>query len=327
MPAISPDGRLVAYTARHDDDESGLFVRALNEYDHRLLVEGERPSHPFFSTDGRHIGFFDDDRLWRVDVGGGAPTPLADAPIPFGGTWGPDGDIVFTPNLNSGLYRINASGGAPQQITVPDAAEGGYAHVWPQYDREGESLIFTIWGAGKNRTARLSIESLQWEDLYGRIVPRTSGRIDALAVQRSRWSVACRPVQRERCADPIGTNLRSGRSGSLQLCAEQVWYDFATNGTLIYVPTSGFKHRLTWIERGTGVAEDITTAEAAEIALSPDGEKVLYTSRGALWMYDLIRDTRTRIESQPMTLHTGMGSRRRPNLFQFQSLRRLGFVQ
>ena len=110
-PAISPDGRLVAYTARDDADRSGLYVRALNEYVPRLLVSTGEPFSPFFSPDGRHLGFFGDDQLWRVDVSGGAPTALADAPIAFGGTWGPQGDIVFTPNLNSGLVRIKASGG------------------------------------------------------------------------------------------------------------------------------------------------------------------------------------------------------------------------
>jgi len=299
-PAISPDGRLVAYTARHDADQSGLFVRALDEYIPRLLVSTKQPISPFFSPDGRHLGFFDDGQLWRVDVDGGAPTAVADSPLPFGGTWGPAGNIVFTPNLNSGLYRIKASGGVLEQVTVPDAAAAGYAHVWPHYDDHGDSLIFTIWGPGEKSTARLSIESLRWKKIgvgpsHARLVGAThllqsdqDGGLRAVLFDANDAQIASEPIS--VLPRPIHYTYALFRP----------WYDVSADGNLIYVPTSGFKHRLTWITRESGEAEGILEDEASEIALSPDGGKVLYTSRGSLWMYDLVRNTKTRIESQPM---------------------------
>jgi serine/threonine-protein kinase len=299
-PAISPDGRLVAYTARDDADRSGLYVRGLNEYVPRLLVSTGEPFSPFFSPDGRHLGFFGDDQLWRVDVSGGAPTALADAPIAFGGTWGPQGDIVFTPNLNSGLVRIKASGGVPEQLTVPDFADAGYAHVWPHYDDDGRGLTFTIWGRGDRSTARLSIESLQWERINVGLTH--ARRFGSRYLLQSDQDGGLRTV----LFDANDAQVRSEPISVLTTpihytySAFRPWYDIAANGNLIYVPTTGFKHHLTWVTRESGETEEITEDEAAEIALSPDGEKVLYTSRGSLWMYDLVRDSRTQIESQPM---------------------------
>ncbi len=297
-PAISPDGQLVAYTAWHDEDESGLFVRALNEYGHRLLVESDKPAYPFFSPNGLHIGYFDDNQLWRVDVSGGAPTALAPTPIPFGGTWGPKGDIVYTPSLNSGLFRIDASGGTPEQITVPDYADAGYAHTWPQYDDAGESLIFAIWGAGEQAAGRLWIKSLQWEKVYP--ILNYASLAGSEYLLHSDAEGALRAV-------PLNTNVPPHRKESRPVMTDRiqrsyagddVWYDLSANGTLIYVPTSSFKHRLTWFDRQSKEAVEVMEEEAAEIALSPNGEKVLYTSRGSLWMYDLKRNTPTQIEPQ-----------------------------
>ena len=299
-PAISPDGRLVAYTARHDQAESGLFVRALNEYGHQLLVESDKPAYPFFSPNGLHIGYFDDNQLWRVDVSGGAPTPLAATPIPFGGTWGPKGDIVYTPSLNSGLFRIDESGGTPEQITGPDYADAGYAHTWPQYDDTGESLIFAIWGAGEQAAGRLWIKSLQWEKVYP--VLNHASLAGSEYLLHSDAEGALRAV-------PLNTNVPPHRKESRPVMTDRiqrsyagddVWYDLSANGSLIYVPTSSFKYRLTWFDRESKEGVEVMEEEAAEIALSPDGEKVLYTSRGSLWMYDLTRDTKTQIESQTL---------------------------
>ena len=297
-PAVSPDGRLVAYTARDDASQSGLYVRALDEYVPRLVVGTGDPFNPFFSPDGRQIGFFDDDLLWRVDVGGGTPTALAAAPIPFGGTWGPGDDIVFAPSLNSGLYTINASGGEAERITVPDGDSTSYAHVWPEYAASGESLIFTILGSGQKRTARLAVESRQWEEIsVGGSDARMVGSTHLLQSDQDGglWAV---PL---RSGTAAGSEPISAVAGSVHYlyASSRAWYDVSPGGSLIYVPTSGFKHRLTWITRESGAAQTVMEEEMAEIALSPDGENVLYTLRGGLWVYDLVRNTRTRVEAQP----------------------------
>lgn len=97
--AITPDGsRLVAsfVSAR----ETGLWVRSLDQVEPLVLKGTERGGQPFWSPDGRWIGFFVEDTLKKVDRLGSSPQALTDAlPRPYrnrGGTWGPSGVILFS---------------------------------------------------------------------------------------------------------------------------------------------------------------------------------------------------------------------------------------
>jgi len=51
------------------------------------LAGAEGASFSFWAPDGRAIGFFADGKLKRIDLTGGAPQVLADAPVGRGGTW------------------------------------------------------------------------------------------------------------------------------------------------------------------------------------------------------------------------------------------------
>ena len=95
---------------------------------------------PFFSPDGRWIAFFSGGWLKKVEVSGGAPVPIAPAPNPRGGTWGPDDTIVFTPTTTTGLYRVAASGGTPVEITKP--SENERTHRWPSFLPDGNAVVF-----------------------------------------------------------------------------------------------------------------------------------------------------------------------------------------
>ena len=141
-PAVSPDGRSIAYVATAADGVSRLYVRALDRFESTGIPESEGAQQPFFSRDGGRIGFFARGKLLTVSLSGGAPTAIAAASFqPLGGTWGEDDTIVFVPALTSGLLRIPSAGGKPQKVTVPDEAAGGYAHVWPQFLPGGRSVL------------------------------------------------------------------------------------------------------------------------------------------------------------------------------------------
>ena len=147
-PAISRDGRTLAYAARDATGVARLYVRALDRFEASVVPESEGAQAPFFSPDGSRVGFFARAKLMTAAVAGGAPTPIADASAhPLGGTWGEDDTIVFGPALSAGLLRVPSSGGKPQQLTEPDEAARGYAHGRPQFLPGGRSVLFTIWGA------------------------------------------------------------------------------------------------------------------------------------------------------------------------------------
>jgi serine/threonine protein kinase len=107
---ISPDGSTIAIIAE-DDTNRRLYLRSLDSPDLRPLARTEGAEGPFFSPDGRWIAF-SQDGLKKVSLAGGSPVNIA--PRIFGkGTWSPAGDIYYTSDYNTGLFRVSAAGGTP----------------------------------------------------------------------------------------------------------------------------------------------------------------------------------------------------------------------
>jgi serine/threonine-protein kinase len=80
--AISADGRRVAFVANTAGDNPRflLWVRDLNSLDSKPLVGTDGARLPFWSPDGKNIGYFANGKLWRIDTEGAPPIELADAP-------------------------------------------------------------------------------------------------------------------------------------------------------------------------------------------------------------------------------------------------------
>jgi Tol biopolymer transport system component len=133
--ALSPDGRTVALVAY--SDQANKYMIWTYEVGGRApaTVQGtEDASHPFWSPDGRSIGFFAQGRLKKVDVFlGRSPQVLCDAPHGRGGTWNRDGVILFAPNGSTGLYRVSSAGGTPVEVTKVDASRSESSHRWPVF--------------------------------------------------------------------------------------------------------------------------------------------------------------------------------------------------
>src|SRR6478672_7976673 len=107
-PAISPDGRLVAYTLRETDwDENAyhteIWLADARSGDRRQLTNGKKSSSsPTWSPDGSRLAFAsdrDDKRqIYLIDPAGGEGRKLTSIEDGVGGfAWSPDGaSIAFT---------------------------------------------------------------------------------------------------------------------------------------------------------------------------------------------------------------------------------------
>jgi eukaryotic-like serine/threonine-protein kinase len=142
-PAISPDGRRIAYRARRADGVPLLWVRDLANGDAQPLPGTEDAVQPFWSPDSRDLGFFAGPALKRVSATGGPIRLVTDNVGPwtgYGATWAPDGTIAFAGQ--EGLFRVPAEGGTAAQSLVK-LQSGDWAHYWPSFLPDGRRFLFT----------------------------------------------------------------------------------------------------------------------------------------------------------------------------------------
>ncbi len=234
--AISPDGSALAYVAN-----GAIFLRPIDQVEARPIAgTAGAPNHPFFSPDGRAIGYqdFGAGELRRIAVSGGTPVTLARVTNLFGATWNDDDSIVF--GQEDGIWKIAARGGAPEQLVKTEAGERGHA---PQLLPGGAWILFTLRSEPGSRgweRASLVVQSLATgerrvitEGRDGRYVTATGHLVFAVKsaifaapfdLSSMRLSGAARPLI-EGIRPP--TNF-PGTTGTAN-------FDLSDTGTLVYV--------------------------------------------------------------------------------------------
>jgi len=144
--AISPDGTQLAFVGT-TAGVNRLWLRSLNELTARPLGDVRGGGAPFWSADGKHVAFFADDQLMRVDIAGGVPTPIAENRAlrqqMRGGAWNVDGVIIVT--SGSTLARVPANGGTLEPLTTLDTSAGETFHAYPHFLPDGQHLLYTAY--------------------------------------------------------------------------------------------------------------------------------------------------------------------------------------
>lgn len=302
--AVSPDGRRVVYVGRNGSGTQ-LYVRALGDDDAVPIVGTDGARDPFFGPAGQRVGFFANQGLYKVSLAGGPRQRITDAPTETnrGASWGEDDTIILPLGQWSGLYRVSASGGDPEPVTVPDGPDRS-AHFFPQILPDGD-VLFTIWSDAGWRIGLLDIETGEWEEI-------------ATGCGGARWIATGYLICLEmRGTATTGTVLAarfdidrrelSGSFVSLPAPSGLVTFDFAVsrNGTLVYA--TGLQPG----EAGTLVSVDgngqgTPFAPAADPfltpAAAPDGVRVAVTrmveaGRQELWLYDADGGAPTRLST------------------------------
>ena len=144
--AVSPNGHTVAIAGHRESERIDvLWIYEPGSQEATNLASTEGASFPFWSPDGRSLGFFADGKLKKLNLDGGPVQTLCDASTGRGGAWNKDGVILFTPSgtLGVGLYRISASGGTPTQVTVPDKTLNEDSNRWPLFLPDGIHYLYS----------------------------------------------------------------------------------------------------------------------------------------------------------------------------------------
>src|SRR5262249_23629358 len=116
-----------------------LWLRSLETGELVTVPNTENATWPFWSPDGREIGFFKDGKLKVLETASGATHDVADAVNGSGGSWGALGDVVLAPSGIGGIVRASSAGGEPKAVTEPTAGE---RHVFPSFLPNGRDFLF-----------------------------------------------------------------------------------------------------------------------------------------------------------------------------------------
>ena len=304
VAALSPDGSHIVYVANHGGGSTQLYLRSIDHFETTPIPGTEDAESPFFSPDGESVGFFAEGKLKRVSLSGGAPLIICSAPLYRGGSWGPDGTIIFSPSFSLGLFRVSAAGGTPKPLTVPDRKKGEISHRWPEVLPGNKAVLFTIWtGAGGSfDNARIGVLSLETGEQRvlaegptyarylhsGHLVYAQAGGLVAVPFDLRGLEVTGPPVS---ILEGISMSPFSGAAD----------FSLSDDGSLAYVPggASLGERTLLWVNR-KGAPQPLPAPPHFYHGprLSPDGRRLAVSIRSAepgLWVYDLARGTLTRL--------------------------------
>jgi Tol biopolymer transport system component/predicted Ser/Thr protein kinase len=302
-PAITRDGRTVAYVTQQGTEDAQLYLRDLNSFEVRAVAGSSGAKQPFFSPDGKWVAFFAQGQLQKAEVAGGTPIRLAEAPVPLGGTWSDDNTIIYTGSLAAGLMRVPASGGTPESLTKPDGAAKGYAHVFPQVLPGGRSVLFAIWGQELGSWV-LSLDSHRWEMVLpigafgATMFDGAGGPTGRLLIVDQAAGIKAAPFDPAHPArTSADTSVLSNVYYDIEL-EQRGWLDVSNTGTAVYAPGNPAKTSLVWVDR-EGKTESLGKDQDVyrEARLSPDGTKAAVRHGYQLWIHDLQRGTRSRLTS------------------------------
>jgi eukaryotic-like serine/threonine-protein kinase len=284
--ALSPDGSRLAYIG---GPRSQLLIRSRDQL-HAIAIPGtEGVTTPFFSPDGKKVGFIEDleeNRVRIASIDGGPSITVTDTLTGLAGaSWGPDGMIYADCDENAGLIRVEAKPGAiPKQFTTLDTANGETDHTWPDVLPNGKGVLFTVTFSGKNGVKGSTSHAIAVAEIpsgkhrvivqdaiYARYA--ASGHLLYVTADKRLMVVSFDQNSMTVTGEPtaLTEGIQAGVGGSADLA-------ISATGTLVYsTGEETGRQELVWVTRD-GKAEAVDPDWSGDYlffpALSPDGKRL-----------------------------------------------------
>ena len=297
--ALSPDGTKWAFVATGKNVRQ-LWVRRLDSLSAQALNGTENADFPFWSPDSRNIGFFDGQKLKRIDASGGPAQTICDALPGRGGTWNASGVILFASG-EAGLYRVDASGGVPVPVTKLDPKRGETSHRWPWFLPDGKHFIFQVTTNSLDQPRGVEVGSLdspeghflldsEWNAEYssGFLVYWRDDSLVAQPFDVGKLALAGEPT-------PIAENVDTS------VGVTSARFSVSANGSLTYLPAAGSHGWEPFFADATGkpIGERLPQAIYLSPAVSLDGKRLAVVIRSGekrdIWVIDIARRTQSRL--------------------------------
>src|SRR5438093_2701552 len=308
--AVSPDGQRLAFVGRSGDGKQLLWVRSLGAPTAQPLAGTDDATFPFWSPDGRFVGFFAQTKLKTIDASGGPPQTVCDAPNARGGTWNRDGVILFAPNPGGPIHRVSAAGGASTAVTKLDESRRQSTPRWPYFLPDGHHFIYRVGGTGataQNENNGIYLGLLESQE------QRLILRADTSAAYASGHLLFAR--EGTLMAQPFDEKSFQLTSDAFPV-AEHLQFDFIITRAIFSVSENGVlafqsgaargDTRLIWFDRiGKQTGQLGEPGFYFQPQFSPDGQKLAVASfdtragSADIWLYELARNVPTRFTFDP----------------------------
>ena len=311
---LSPDGRRLAFVAREASSIATdarqlegrrlVWIRALSSLDAHPVEGTDGATSIFWSPDGESIGFFTAGRLQRVGLSGGAPVPICDLEFAIGrsGSWGADGQILLSGPLGDAIYRVSADGGKPEAVIRPDPARDVVRVFWPSFLPDGRSFLYLSWG----KNAEEGTLMISRPGQPARAIAPFRSRVEFLepgylvyAREGALFAQRFDPAAARLDGPPLSI------APAVNYFLSAAWGAFtaARSGAVAYQSQEDVL-RLVWFDRtGRTLGTVGSPARYLDVAISPDGKKVLFSRARPgiwtwdIWMFDLARGVETPVTS------------------------------
>jgi Tol biopolymer transport system component len=309
--AVAPDGQSIVVVASTENGSPRLYLRRFDDPAWRPLPGTESAYFPFWSADGRSVGFFAANKLKRAPIGGGTADSICDAAGGRGGTWNKDGVIVFAPGNFGPLMQVKAEGGPVTPATELDASRGEVGHRFPAFLPDGKHFLFATIPStdsghetflatlgSKGRTAVVSSDGVATFAPPDRLVFRRNKTLYVQSFDPDTGHLA------GEARSLVEAGLASGFMASPSSSA-------AASGVLAFVPLTDLSTELTWFssEGVQGETLPLPSGQYTDVRFSPDGARAatarfdldsLRKAASDLWIVDIARKSGSRVtfESQ-----------------------------
>ena len=305
---ISPDGRTLAFTGRTADGRRQLWVRPLDSLDARPLPDSDDALEPFWSPDSKSIAFGSKGKLKRVDLAGGRAVTLAHAGRVVGGSWSRDGVILFAPDYNAALRRVDAKGGNERPALELDAAARETAQRGPSFLHYRGRYIYASVRNGIMHIVARSLDAAEEKVILSGVPMVRYSPSGWLFFPRDgeQWAQRfdARSLQLE--GDPMKISVSVNETGAASEIAAPIASD---DGVVVWRRIYRPDYQLVWFDRsgnrlGT-VAPPVRVALSMAPRISPDETRVAIQDRDSdndrvgIWVYDLRTGVPTRLSSVP----------------------------
>jgi eukaryotic-like serine/threonine-protein kinase len=309
--AISPDGRQLAIVA-FTQGTPQIWLRSLDSLAARPVPGTEGATSPFWSPDGRFLGFFspNEGELRRVALHGGPVQTICSAQADGSPTWGPAG-ILFTEFPGGGIQLVSPEGGTPRPITRIDKDKRELNHYWPQFLPDGRHFIYMATGLDENglrTTPSLYVASLDAADV--RPIAQMHSRMTfvpprhALFVQDGTLLAQDFDLQHAKLTGEP-TKVVEGLAYFRTL--GNGGFSVSSNGVLA-LQGNGEPFSLVWYDRRGNASPSAWPAQNfGSLRISPDATRVAVdvtdplTGTADIWIYDVVRGVPIRFTADATT--------------------------